>query len=353
MYRLLTLLLINLSIFGYSQNIQICLSDSLEYFSVTPSSSTNYLEWEFVYGDGAEIINGQFSDNIAVKFTNTGNYILQLREYGSNNCYATVEMNIMVNPNPLADFTSEGICIYDTVKFINTSISSDGLQSSIWRIGDEIIDAIDLNYKFNNQGEYLIELSVTDNLGCKDIESLFFKLSDRPIADFYYSPENVTTLNPMVEFLNLSSSGNVIWDFDDDFYTDEWEPIHYFDSAGLYEIKLTLEDENGCKDSTKNSLFVKNELIFYLPTSFTPDGNGLNDDFGLKGFNIDRFKEFSMIITNRWGEIIYSVNNINQRWDGNNLSGGKAMSGTYLWTINITDELGKKTKQIGEVTLVR
>ena len=95
MYRLITLLLINLSILGYSQNIQICLSDSLEYFSVTPSSSTNYLEWEFVYGDGAEIINGQFSDNIAVKFTNTGNYILQLREYGSNNCYATVEMNII------------------------------------------------------------------------------------------------------------------------------------------------------------------------------------------------------------------------------------------------------------------
>ena len=98
-----------------------------------------------------------------------------------------------------------------------------------------------------------------------------------------------------------------------------------FDSAGSYEIKLTLEDENGCKDSTKNSLFVKNEP-FSIYLHLHPDGNGLNDDFGLKGFNIDRFKEFSMIITNRWGEIIYSVNNINQRWDGNNLSGGKAMS---------------------------
>tara|TARA_B100001741_G_scaffold313793_1_gene322051 strand:+ start:5551 stop:6612 length:1062 start_codon:yes stop_codon:yes gene_type:complete len=353
MYRVLTFFLIKLSVLGYCQNIQICLSDNLEYFSATPSLSTNNLEWEFIYGDGAEIINGQFTDNIAVKFTNTGNYILQFREFGSNNCFAVVEMNIIVNPNPLADFTSNGICIYDSVKFINTSISSDGLQSSIWRIGDNIIDAIDLNYQFNQEGEYLIELSVTDNLGCTDIESLFFKLSDRPIANFYYVPENVTTLNPMVEFFNLSSSGNVIWDFDDDFYSDEWEPIHYFDSAGLYDIQLTLEDENGCKDSTNNSLLVINELIFYLPTSFTPDGNGLNDDFGLKGYNIDRFKEFSMVITNRWGEIIYSVNNINQKWNGNNLAGNKAMSGTYLWTINITDELGKQTKHIGEVTLVR
>ena len=58
-------------------------------------------------------------------------------------------MNILVNPNPLASFSSDEICIYDSVKFINTSISSDGLQSSIWRIGDDIIDDIDLNYTFD------------------------------------------------------------------------------------------------------------------------------------------------------------------------------------------------------------
>ena len=68
-------------------------------------------------------------------------------------------MNILVNPNPLASFYSDEICIYDSVKFINTSISSDGLQSSIWRICDDVINAIDLNYT-NEEGEYLIELSV-------------------------------------------------------------------------------------------------------------------------------------------------------------------------------------------------
>ena len=70
MHRVLILFLLKLSVLGYCQNLQICLSDSLEYFSVVPSLSTNSLEWEFIYGDGAEIVDGQFSDSISVLFTN-------------------------------------------------------------------------------------------------------------------------------------------------------------------------------------------------------------------------------------------------------------------------------------------
>ncbi len=353
MHRVLILFFLKLSVLGYCQNLQICLSDSLEYFSVVPSSSTNSLEWQFIYGDGAEIIEGQFSDSISVLFSNPGDFILQLREYSSTNCYTAVEMNILVSPNPLASFSSNEICIYDSVKFINTSISSDGLQSSIWRIGDDVINAIDLNYTFNEEGEYLIELSVVSNLGCSDMESLFFKLSDKPIADFYHYPEKITTLNPMVEFVNLSTDGFVNWDFGDDFYSNEWQPIHYFDSAAWYDVQLILEDENGCSDSVTKSLLVESELIFYLPTSFTPDGDGINDDFGLKGYNIDRLQEFSMVITNRWGEIIFSIDDINQSWNGENQVGNLAMPGTYLWSVRIKDELGKQTRQIGEVTLLR
>ena len=75
MHRVLLLFFLKLSVLGYCQNLQICLSDSLEYFSVVPSISTNSLEWEFIYGDGAEIIEGQFSDSISVLFSNPGNTI--------------------------------------------------------------------------------------------------------------------------------------------------------------------------------------------------------------------------------------------------------------------------------------
>ena len=84
MHRVLILFFFKLSILGYCQNIQICLSDSLEYFSVVPSISTNSLEWEFIYGDGAEIVEGQFSDSISVLFSNPGNYIRQSQQIAEN-----------------------------------------------------------------------------------------------------------------------------------------------------------------------------------------------------------------------------------------------------------------------------
>lgn len=353
MHRLLILFFFKLSFLGYCQNLQICHSDSLVDFSIVPSSSSNSLEWEFIFGEDAQIVNGQFSDSISVLFSSPGDYILQLREFGSNDCFTPVELNILVSPNPLASFSSGEVCVYDSVKFFNTSIASDGLQSSIWRIGDELFDAVDLNYKFDGEGEYLIELSVVSNLGCSDTESLFFKLSDMPVADFYHYPEKITTLDPTVEFVNLSTEGLVNWSFGDEFFSNEWQPIHYYDSAGWYDVQLILEDENGCVDSITKSLFVENELIFYLPTSFTPDGDGLNDDFGLKGFNTDRLQEFSLVITNRWGEVIFSVDDISQTWNGKNLFGNDAIPGTYLWSIRIKDELGKQTRKIGEVTLLR
>ena len=68
MHRVLILFFLKLSVLGYCQNLQICLSDNLESFSVVPSISTNSLEWEFIYGDGAEIVEGQFSDSISVLF---------------------------------------------------------------------------------------------------------------------------------------------------------------------------------------------------------------------------------------------------------------------------------------------
>ena len=352
-YKLLTLFFLQLGFLSYCQILHLCQSDSLVNFSVTPSNYSNSIEWEFVSGNGAEIIDGQFSDSITVNFSNAGDYILQFREFGSPNCFTPVDLFVRVSPNPLAIFSSNQVCIYDTVEFFNTSIVSDGIQSSEWRIGDEVINTLNLNYKFNEIGEYLIELSVVSNAGCSDSESLTLNLSDRPLAEFYHYPEKITTLNPEVEFVNLSSEGTVNWDFGDNSFSDDWQPLHYFDAAGWYDVELTLEDDNGCIDSMVKSIFVENEMLIYLPTSFTPDGDGLNDEFGLKGFNIERMQEFRFEITNRWGEIIYSVDDINQHWNGKTVQGNDVVSVTYLWSIRLKDELGKTVHEIGEVTLLR
>ena len=99
------------------------------------------------------------------------------------------------------------------------------------------------------------------------MESLFL-LSDKPIADFYHYPEKITTLNPMV-FVNLSTEGFVNWDFVMTFILMNGNQFIILIQQ-LGTMQLTLEDENVAQTHYEE-FTVESELIFYLPTSFTPD----------------------------------------------------------------------------------
>lgn len=338
---------------SFSQDLSLCKGDTLR-FNVTASNPSNSLEWEFVLDNGSEIISGQNTESILVKFNNPGDYILQFREYALSNCYSIVEQTIEVLPNPLAAFVNNSVCIYDSVKFINNSIAIDGIQSSIWRVGDLVFSDLNLTYKFDETGDYIIELTVVSNNGCFDKDALSFKLSDKPISDFYYSPENVSSLDAVVQCNNTSlNASKAWWNFGDDNYSQEWEPIYSYDSVGWYNVELIIEDENGCKDSITKELLVENDIIYYFPNSFTPDGDGLNDDFGIQGFKMDKFQEFYFEITNKWGQHIFATNDYKVLWDGKTFDGNDAITGNYIWSIRLKDQLGKVTRAIGEFNLIR
>ena len=348
------IILLQFSLFGYSQVLNICSGDTIDFNSIA-SSPTNFIEWEFILDDGgANIISGQNTESLKVLFENPGNYILQFREYALSDCYGIVEKEIEVFPNPFSDFSSNSICIFDSVTFTNNSTALDGIESSIWRIGDFVFNGLDFTYTFDEEGDYAIELKVVSTHGCADQSSLIFKLSDKPNADFYFSPQSITTLNNEVSFINLSTNAEIYnWSFGDSLQSQDFEPTNTYFNAGSYIVKLLIEDQLGCKDSISKSLLVENELIYYLPTSFTPDGDGVNDFFGIRGFRLDSYQEFSLDITNRWGDKIFSTNDVYSYWDGKSSDGSDIMSGLYFWTVTIKDELGKLTKEIGEVTLLR
>lgn len=338
---------------SFAQDVFLCEGDTLR-FNSTASNPSNFLEWEFVLDNGSEIISGQNTESILVKFDNPGDYILQFREFALSDCYSLVEQTVKVQPNPLAAFTNGSICIYDSVKFFNNSSAIDGLQSSIWRVGDLVYNDLNLTYSFDETGEYLIELTVVSNNGCFDKDALSFKLSDKPIANFYFTPEHPSSLEPEVYFSNLSfNSDSVLWDFGDNNFSSEWEPSHTFDSIGWYTVELSVADENGCTDTVSKNLLVENDVIFYFPNSFTPDDNGLNDGFGIQGFKMDKYQSYFFEITNRWGQVLFSTDNVSDFWYGKTNNGNNAISGNYIWSVILTDKLGNVTRSYGEFKLIR
>ena len=90
-------------------------------------------------------------------------------------------------------------------------------------------------------------------------------------------------------------------------------------------------DSAGCENSDTVEVNIKGSI--FTPNSFTPNDDGLNDEFEIKGENI---KNFELWIYNRWGENIFHSTKISDFWDGKYL-GNKCKIDTYLWIIEFLD----------------
>ncbi|HIG32943.1 MAG TPA: PKD domain-containing protein, partial [Flavobacteriales bacterium] len=106
-----------------------------------------------------------------------------------------------------------------------------------------------------------------------------------PTALFTTATDTLSILSPSVQ-LNDVSTGNIVswqWDFGDNTIQDfTSSPYHtYKDSLGIYQISLIIMDDNGCSDTTLKQLWISDEYWMYIPNSFTPDLDGVNDVFCL------------------------------------------------------------------------
>ncbi len=98
--------------------------------------------------------------------------------------------------------------------------------------------------------------------------------------------------------------------------------------------------------STSNYVEVIPPLHLYIPSAFTPNGDGLNDTFGVKGEGI---KNYHLFIYNRWGEVLFESTNPKQQWDGK-FSGKPAEQGTYVYQL-FASGIESKGKT-GSITLI-
>lgn len=100
--------------------------------------------------------------------------------------------------------------------------------------------------------------------------------------------------------------------------------------------------------SLSNEIEVTRNLNIYVPSAFTPNGDGLNETFGAIGEGISTF---TMLIFNRWGEMIYESDDINTQWDGT-YKGIKVYADTYVYKIFATGQEKGIFKQVGKVSVV-
>lgn len=183
-------------------------------------------------------------------------------------------------------------------------------------------------------------ITVTDNCGYEVIDTVAVTLSI-PIARFGYSFES----NYFTHFLDSSEVNivNYFWDFGDNTFSTEYNPMHSYETQSTHLVKLIVTNDIGCIDSTSETVFPP--LSIYIPSAFTPNGDGKNDSFTAVGIGL---KSFEMTIFNRWGELIFKSQDVNLPWNP-----GTAPEGVYIYQIHAVSLDNKPFNKSGTITVTR
>lgn len=191
-------------------------------------------------------------------------------------------------------------------------------------------------------GEY--QVTASDGPTCSTTESLIVQVYPKPHVSL---SDQDTICSEMAVNLN-AGSGFASYKWQD----GSTEPQLAATSEGIYWVVVT--DNNGCQASD-SVLLHQCELLLWMPNVFTPNGDGLNDIF-LPKYRNDVDITFQMLIFNKWGEQLFSTNNINQGWDGT-YKGVLCKEDLYTWTITFSAPTNykflQKSPQSGNVMLLK
>ncbi len=160
-----------------------------------------------------------------------------------------------------------------------------------------------------------------------------------PNLTAYFTPNPngacLSEADPVAEFLDLSQGAVTgVWDFGDggtEDYSFGNYPIHTYADTGVYTVTLYVENELGtCTDEHSFDICVQPEFKLWIPNSFTPDGDGLNDLFEIVSSGIT---EFELLISSSWGTKIYRMTSIDDPfWDGT-YKGNQVEQDRYIYEV--------------------
>jgi gliding motility-associated-like protein len=123
-----------------------------------------------------------------------------------------------------------------------------------------------------------------------------------------------------------------------------------YNQPGTYTVTLYVAKGN-CLESIRKVIQVDLPSSLTVPNVFTPNGDGVNDVYFLKGNSLS---EVSLVIYDRWGHLVYKLENDgNVAWDGKNQQGQDMAEGTYYYILTAKGKDGQSYDEKGTISLFR
>jgi gliding motility-associated-like protein len=274
----------------------------------------------------------------------------------SGNCTATASTSVVIFDNPEASFPVTSVCALNEKLFESQSTvpAPQNIVSFSWSFDDGSTGTGEtILHAFTTSGDFDVSLQVTTNQGCTAMITQTVTVSERPKANFYYSPGTISSYDPTVEFTNASSfADSYVWHIDGETITEESPTYTFPETAGNYIVELIAHSAAGCSDTVRKTITSEHSVVYFVPNAFTPNGDEFNNTFKpvfTEGFDPNNY---TLTVYNRWGEVIFESNDPVSGWDGT-YHDALQNDGVYVWNIRFKHRENDAYEVVsGHVTLL-
>lgn len=269
-----------------------------------------------------------------------------------NECESSTTQIVELGYKELLDISSDPIgCSPHITNF--KAITNGGNYTYAWDFGNGQTSTEANPSVLYEVGQYDISLEIVNiETGCverMDVED-WINIYPTPIAGMEAYPKEIF-LGQQIYIEDLSEEANIFTiDFGNGHIVHTPEPSYQYPTAGEFTITQTVSNESGCIDTLSQKVEVIYDYTAYVPNVFTPNGDGLNDEF------IPLYKgivDYKIEIYNRWGERVFQREiGDTHHWDGT-YDNKKASQDVYIFIAHFQTYSGRLIEKKGHLSLLR
>ncbi|MBL7699797.1 MAG: gliding motility-associated C-terminal domain-containing protein [Chitinophagaceae bacterium] len=322
-------------------NFSICENEPAVVSVIDPKPTFAYT---WTSDDGSVSGNGS---SLNVRPDITREYTVQVTD---GLCVATGSTIVTVHPLPVADAGDDIIVCYGE----NARLTGSGGYSYTWSPSTYLSNASSYNpevIKPVASQEY--QLIVKNEYGCASAEASSVLVSVLPPVEVFAGRDTIVVKGMPFQLnaLDVKNSGftSYVWTPSIGLSDPQSQaPVATLQSSTVYTVKATTI--NGCESTDDIKIQAYTGPDIYVPNAFSPNNDGVNDDFKIFPVGIKTFKYLA--VYNRWGHRIYYSTDVSKGWNG--VAGSKmADAGAYVWMVEGVDVNDKVVSKRGVVQLVR
>ena len=262
----------------------------------------------------------------------------------NGSCIDSATHTVAINPLPIATLTAlQTDCDVDNGRII--AVGSAGTPGYVYSWSNSQVGATAVNL---GVGNYTVTISDTKN--CTSSATASVSMYPNPVVTV--TPYPIASVR-IGESIQLNATGGTKY---------AWNPSIYLscdncpdpvslpkEDMVIYCVDVT--DDHGCKDTACTTVIVDTSCSnIFVPTAFTPNGDGLNDYISIN--NTCQIDKLNFAIFNRWGQKVFETNDVLKKWDGM-FNGAEQSTSTFFFILNAELINGRTIIQRGDITLIR